>query len=90
MKPEKRKAALAIILGGMKPKGETGDETAPVADESPDMGLETAMSELIDAIKAEDAKGAAAAFKSAMALLDHDEEPGGAYASGDDEEDDDE
>lgn len=88
MKPEKRKAALAIILGGMKPKPEESAE-GDSAEESPDMGLETAMSEFIDAVHAKDAKGAAAAFKSAMELCESSPHAESDY-SDDDEEDDDE
>lgn len=55
---------IADILGKMAPAGAPDDEAA----EGEDMGLTTAMQELIDAVKAGDAGAAASAFKSAVSL----------------------
>jgi len=83
MKPEKKKAALAIILGGMKPH-KMEDEPEP--ESGGDVGLETAMTELMDAMKAGDAPAAASAFKSAMEMCQSSGES--EDCSSDDEDDD--
>ena len=58
MTPDKRKAAIAVILGKVSPKPEEPSDDG-------DMGLETAMDELMAAFKRGDAKAAAVAFRSA-------------------------
>lgn len=63
MKPEKRKAAVAIMLGGAPSKEEAHAE----GESSP---FELAMKEFAAAVKADDAKAMAAAFRSAMDLCD--------------------
>lgn len=86
MSPDKRKSAVAIILGGMKPKaGKVEDEPAP---ETGDVGLETAVEEFWSAFEAKDAKAGAAALKSFLEQCHgYDEEPA---ASPDEEDDEDE
>jgi hypothetical protein len=93
MLPEKRNAALTIILGKLSPKGGEKAEDKPCADcgktpcECDDTGRETAMGELISAFRAGDAKAACAAWDAVCELTPA---PGDAAEeeSADEEEDD--
>lgn len=64
MFPDKKKAALAILA--VKPKGPPMPDDKAEGDDSGegDMGLESAASDVMDAMKADDAKGMATALKA--------------------------
>jgi hypothetical protein len=66
----KGKLLLALAAGPKKPPEAVPDESGEAAMGD---GVETAMGELMDALKAGDTKAAAEAFKSAVSMCHYDE-----------------